>query len=183
MLTIHPWDALYGLGLYLVVCLSLLLTGLGLLRLLALPLKPVERFALAPVLTMACWILVLGATGAYSIPIRLVTPWLWLATALLALCTIGDPIWKDFRSGGWVALCALIPVLGMCKAFLFGVTEYGLSFAADGWSSLAIAQYHWDGNRRARKRGEERAEGGRAQSVLRYPAGSVRMAALADRHL
>jgi hypothetical protein len=82
---VHFEDALPGLGLYALVCVLAAASGYGLLKLLRPRIEHRLGVILAPVLGLAFWAVALGILGAFSVPVRVVAPWLWGATALLAV--------------------------------------------------------------------------------------------------
>lgn len=140
----HPRDALVGFGLYLAVCLVALVAGNGLLKLMRVRLEDQLRFYFAPILTLVFWVLGLGLVGAVGWPLKYVCPCVWGATLVL----FGYGCWGRPRVPPAVLpgllLCALLPVLGMARAFAFGLTEYPWTLGGDGWNYLAVAQYNWE---------------------------------------
>src|SRR6516162_1945112 len=104
-MVVHVGDALLGLGLYAALCLLATGAGFGLMKLLTLRLEGRLGVVLAPVLGLAFWAVALGVLGAFSLPIRLVAPWLWGATLLLGAYGC---------YGRLRALLPALPLLGLC---------------------------------------------------------------------
>jgi hypothetical protein len=147
-MVVHVGDALLGLGLYAALCLLATGAGFGLMKLLTLRLEGRLGVVLAPVLGLAFWAVALGVLGAFSLPIRLVAPWLWGATLLLGAYGCYGRLRALLPALPLLGLCGCLPVLGMSKAFAFGLTEYTPALASDGWAYLAAAQYQWEFGRK-----------------------------------
>jgi hypothetical protein len=134
----------HGLFLYLLLCGGAVLTGLGILRVLRLECRGSVRIVLAPVAALVCWTLTLGWTCAWRIPVKYVTPWLWLASGLLALVGLCRPGLENRRNLLVLLLCLSLPLLTMGKHFRHGLGDYQGSIIPDGWAYVASAQYLWE---------------------------------------
>jgi hypothetical protein len=143
----HGSDALTGLGLYAAACTLAVAGGVGLLKILRLRVDGKLGLALAPVLTLTFWALILGLTGSARLPVRLVVPWVWGGTLVLAAygCYRFRPLLPALPL---LALCACLPVAGMAKAFAFGLTEYTPTLSSDGWAYAALSEYQWEFGRK-----------------------------------
>ena len=151
----------FGSGLFLyglTIALSLL-AGLGLLRLIRLPLRSFPAVFLAPVLTLAFWSIVLGLGVVLDRPVRHLT--VVLGALSLGLALYGargaralvrpDPAGPPPPKGvGWaLALCVLLPVVVLFPYFRYGLAEYPGSTFPDGWSYVASGQHLWVYSREA----------------------------------
>src|SRR5689334_5047605 len=96
-----------SLFLYLVLCATALLVGLGLVRLCKFQLGTREAMLLAPVLALLFWTLALGMIRPLHLPIGRVAPWLWGGSLVLAL--LG---WRRF----WTGWRAAGPLLIFCAS-------------------------------------------------------------------
>lgn len=135
---------LKGFALYLLLCTFSALTGRGILRVFSVKLPDRAEPLFAPVLTYALWVLVLGGTASFGIPVKQTAPWLWAASAVLAI--VGMPRTRGglARCGmAWLS-CALFPVIAMNSAFIGGLTESVDGIAMDGWYYLAGGVYAWE---------------------------------------
>jgi hypothetical protein len=134
--------ALSSLLVYLVLCAVATATGRGLLRLLAL--RPAPPMASAPVAALVVWSLALGIGVELWLPVKVLAPWLWAATALLAANGMRGP-WGDLRAAGAsLALAAAVPPIVMAPYFQGGLSDHVGSLLPDGWSYVAAAQYLWE---------------------------------------
>lgn len=133
----------WGLSIYLLLCGLAFLTGRGLLQLLRLQVPERAGVLLAPVMALGFWTLVLGISGALRLPVKVVTPWLWGTTVLLACAGLRRP-WPSPRAAGALLFCALLPVIAMERYFWFGIDDHIGSVAPDGWCNAAFGQYLWD---------------------------------------
>jgi hypothetical protein len=133
-----------GLGLHLALCLVSLLAGRGLLRLLGARTDERAEPVLASVLTYAVWSIVLGLASAFSCPLRLAAPAVWVASGLLALNGLRGP--RPTLRGGlfpWAA-CVLLPVAVMAQSFRAGITDYTGTLDCDGFTYAAEGHHQWE---------------------------------------
>ncbi len=146
-----------GLALYGLTCAVSVLAGLGLLRLIRLPLVLRSALLLAPVITLAFWSVGLGLGVVCGCPVRYLAVVVWPFTLGLAiwggagvLTGRGHPprVGHDGpRSlvgvGCGATLCALLPIVVLFPYFLHGLAEYQGSTFPDGWSYVAFGHYLW----------------------------------------
>src|SRR5262245_1824962 len=134
--------ALSSLVEYLALCAVATATGRGLLRLLAL--RPTPPMVSAPVGALVLWSLALGIGVQVWLPVKVLAPWLWVATALLAVNGMRGP-WGDLRAAALaLALSAAVPLIVMGPYFRGGLSDHIGSILPDGWSYVAVAQYLWE---------------------------------------
>jgi hypothetical protein len=132
-----------SLGLYLLPCTAALLAGHGLLRLLGLKATPRATGLLAPAACLVLWSVLLALAVVLRLPIRTVTPWLWLTTLLLAGLGLRGLRSVLGEAGPLLVLCAVLPVVVMARCFWHGLDNCSGSFTPDGWSYVAVGQYLW----------------------------------------
>src|SRR6266704_4023778 len=82
MTTSHSLADLSG---YLFICSVAVICGLGVIRLLCVPLAWRTSLLLAPVATQTLWALVLGMGVVSGIPVRQLAMPVWIVTAVFAL--------------------------------------------------------------------------------------------------
>jgi hypothetical protein len=140
----HVLTCAASLGLYLLVCVAALLAGHGLLRLLGLKASPRAVGLLAPLAGLALWSVLLSLAAVFRLPIRTVTPWLWLATVLLAGVGLRGLRSVLREAGPLLLLCAVLPVAVMAPWFWHGLSDYQGTAAPDGWAYIAAGQYLWE---------------------------------------
>jgi hypothetical protein len=142
---------------YMLVCLVLLLAGRALLWLLPVPMTPTLISLLAPSVGHAWWAVSLGMLVLTGIPVKLIAPPLWLATACLAALGIRAYWTHELRGGAtgafsiwcqqtgvWLVLSAMLPVVMLLPSFVFGFADYPGSRLPDGWAYVAYGAYLWD---------------------------------------
>jgi hypothetical protein len=132
-----------SLFLYLVLCATALLVGLGLVRLCKFKLGTREAMLLAPLLALLFWTLALGMIRPLHLPIRRVAPWLWGGSLVLVL--LGwRRLWTGWRTAGpLLVFCASLPVVLMAPYFWNGLSDYMGSVAPDGWAYIAVGQFRY----------------------------------------
>ncbi|MFL5801416.1 MAG: hypothetical protein ACJ8CR_06700 [Roseiflexaceae bacterium] len=107
-----------GLLQYLLLCVVSIAMGLGLLRLFRMDLPLRMAVAFAPVLTAACWAIVLGIGVALDVPVRLLAGPLWVLT-------------------GGLALNSLIGALVRARVALRAAPQHNLGLVASSFGSRA----------------------------------------------
>ena len=136
--------ALPGLAIYLFLCAAAIFCGRGIARIARLGLPAEAEWALAPVLSCLLWIVVLGVTGGLCIPIKWVAPFLWSASALLAVVGLRGVTAQWRRLLCPSLLCILLPIALMARTFVAGITETVATADCDGWAYASGALYLWD---------------------------------------
>lgn len=135
-----------GLALYVCLALATALSGRGLSRLLRLGLAEPDEATYAPVLTFLAWTLTLGMAVGLRLPVAAVAPWLWTASALLAI--YGRPWRLSFRRHvAPLALCGALPLLTLAGRFAAGLAETADTVAMDGWFYMANGRFLYDHGR------------------------------------
>jgi hypothetical protein len=131
-----------GLGLYLLVCLAATLAGRGLLRLCRLRVRHRAELALAPVLTLIGWTLALGVAAALRVPLRLVSPWVWAATFVLAGAGLLQPrrILRREALLPWL-VCLAVPLVVLARPIKHGLDDCLDCMNMDGWFYMAGGHY------------------------------------------
>src|SRR5262249_564433 len=110
-----------GLLQYLLLCVVSVAMGLGILRLVRLDLPTQMALAFAPVLTAACWAVVLGVGVALRAPGRNLAAPLWALTLGLAFYGL---MWG----------------LARARAALGAAPQHGLGFVATGIEGSTVPQ-------------------------------------------
>jgi hypothetical protein len=134
---------------YVLLCVAATLGGRGLRRLARLPVEGSATAALDPLLGLLFWVLALCVTAALRLPLRLVSPGLWAATALLAVYGLFARPRPRPSAGAllvWLA-CLLVPLPVMAGAFRQGLTECLDCLHMDGWIYMAGGHYVYEWGR------------------------------------
>lgn len=143
---------------YFFLCSIAILTGIGILKLLRIPLSISVSIYLSPIVTMSFWTLFLGWGVLFRYPIKNSWQLGWSLTLLFAaygFYSITRFIHqqlqmekidkKSLRSFLFIILLILLlPIITMKPYFSHGLVNYGGSDAPDGWSYIAIGQYLWE---------------------------------------
>lgn len=163
-----------GLVWYLGLCLLSVGVGLGLQRLLRLPLARGDALLFAPALTLALWGVGLGLLEARLLPGRLAAWPLWAITLLLLLVGVQGlrATWRaeaplasapasaararrlratlgGGEALGLLGLAVVLPVLALWPLFGVGLLDAQGTVWPDGWSYAALGRYLWDYGRTA----------------------------------
>src|SRR5436190_2788881 len=140
--------------LYLFGCGLLMLAGVGILRLLRVPIDRASSMLFGPAVAQAAWAIFLGAGVTLAQPVRVLAGPLWLFTLVCAALgwynlqrgdaagSDASPQWSD-RAWPLVAFCTVLPILVLLPYFAFGITEYAGSRHPDAWSYAALGQSLW----------------------------------------
>lgn len=159
-----------GLLLYLLLCALSVVAGLGLVRLLRLPLSVRSALILAPALTLAFWSVAFGVGVPFRIPVRYLTAPVWAATLALAAYGLwalavasrsATPVQdhpdaapalspttrsagRRLLGEGWLlAVCAALPVIVLFPRFWEGLADHPGSNYPDEGIYVAYGQYLW----------------------------------------
>ena len=126
--------------LYLILCLTSVLAGCGILGLLGIDVDRRHTLFLAPVVSLCCVALIMGSFVAGGFTVGEITP------AAYALC-IGAAILGVVRQGktvlaGWRSLLVLagLPLLILLPSILDGFVNYGGGTCLDNWSYVTVGQ-------------------------------------------
>jgi hypothetical protein len=130
---------------YLLLCISSILAGRGILRLVGIKAEPRFSLYLSPVITLTFWTIFLGWGILLGYSVKQLWIIGWLATIVLALFGLRRADYR-FSKGEWILLGAVvfIPVGLMFPYFWHGIGTYLGSPAPDGWSYSAFGQYLWE---------------------------------------
>ena len=130
---------------YLVLALTTILCGLGILRVCGVKIDFGRLIYLAPLLTLSMWTFFLN--WGILLGYRVQDIWIigWAVTGILGV--LGS--WSLVKSApklelGYVAVVFLMPVAILFPYFWNGIFTYMGSPALDGWSGAAFAAYVWE---------------------------------------
>jgi hypothetical protein len=130
---------------FLILCLVSIFAGLALLTLLDLPVRPMERWLLAPAACLTAWVILLGIAVSLGISVRQLALPFWAATAILCVYGVWQARGALTREAGWPLLMAMaLPIALMGFDFWRGLGNFIGGPAPDGWSYVARGQQLWE---------------------------------------
>jgi len=127
------------------LCVTSILTGRGILRLIGIKVEPRVSFCLAPVATLSFWAILLGLGVSIGFTVKDFGLFLWIMTFLLAIVGLWRIDYQIIKQDWFIVLIVCItPFLLMSPYFLKGINSYLGSISLDGWSYIAYGQYLLD---------------------------------------
>lgn len=135
---------------YILICCSSVITGIGILKLFRISLLLKKSILIAPMLTLAFWVLSLSWGILFGFPVKYTWQIVLCLTLLLSLYGIFSlrkqikPFPHKIQFGFIWGLIIILPVLVMRPYFSHGLFFYGGADAPDGWAYITYGQYLWE---------------------------------------
>ncbi len=130
-----------GLFNYLLLCLTSLFAGRGLLRMLGLP--GLNHRSLAPFLALVFWTVLIGFGVGLGIPMRFWSLIMWALTIGLIWHGIRQPDGEPLFAGPDL-LMLLLPLLVAFPYTMYGFSNYSGNPSADGWVYTISGRAVWE---------------------------------------
>lgn len=130
---------------YCLLCTLSIFTGLGIIRILKLPITQNHAIFLAPTLALAWWSITLGWGILFHFTVKEFFIPYWIITIFISLFAVNHATWFAIKQQRYyLALIIILPMLVMAPYLWHGLTTYPGAPAPDGWSYIAYGQYLWE---------------------------------------